>query len=116
MVSTLPRFLRLRDAPAYLGMDKNRFNREVRRYLTQIPIGKQGIAFDRLELDAWADDYRNRCGCSPTHRGDVLCQSESQASTREAPRASGTLINASGDMADFTRALDRVTSRRRRGT
>ena len=48
MAATLPRFLRLRDAPAYLGMDKNRFNREVRRHLTQIPIGKQGIAFDRL--------------------------------------------------------------------
>ena len=26
----LPRFIRLRDAPSYLGMDKNRFNREVR--------------------------------------------------------------------------------------
>jgi hypothetical protein len=45
MPSTLPRFLRLRDAPAYLGMDKNRFNREVRAILTEIPIGKQGIAF-----------------------------------------------------------------------
>lgn len=100
----------------YLGMDKNRFNREVRTHLTEIPIGKQGIAFDRLELDAWADDYRNRCGCSPTHRGDVLCQSESQASTGEAHRASGTLINASGDMAAFTRALEHVSSRRRRHT
>ena len=25
-----PRLIRLRDAPAYLGMDRNRFNREVR--------------------------------------------------------------------------------------
>jgi len=24
----LPRFIRLRDAPSYLGMDKNRFNRD----------------------------------------------------------------------------------------
>jgi hypothetical protein len=48
-----PRFLRLRDAPAYLGMDKNRFNREVRPAMTVINIGKQGIAFDRLDLDAW---------------------------------------------------------------
>lgn len=29
-----PRFIRLRDAPHYLGMDKNRFNREVRPQLT----------------------------------------------------------------------------------
>jgi hypothetical protein len=37
-------------------MDKNRFNWEVRPELTNIPIGSQGIAFDRLELDAWAED------------------------------------------------------------
>jgi hypothetical protein len=33
-----PRFIRLRDAPRYLGMDKNRFNREVRPALTNLPI------------------------------------------------------------------------------
>ena len=59
MASTmlLPRLIRLRDAPAYLGMDRNRFNKEVRPKLTAIPVGTQGIAFDRLELDAWADEY-----------------------------------------------------------
>ena len=50
-----PRFVRLRSAPNYLGMNKNRFSAEVRPYLTEIPIGTQGIAFDRLELDAFAD-------------------------------------------------------------
>jgi hypothetical protein len=54
------RFFRLRDAPAYLGMDVNRFNAEVRPFLSEIPIGRQGVAFDRLELDAWADDYGSR--------------------------------------------------------
>jgi hypothetical protein len=58
-----PRLLRLRDAPRYLGMDKNRFNREVRPCLTVIPIGKQGVAFDRLDLDAWADEYKRQNGC-----------------------------------------------------
>jgi hypothetical protein len=29
----IPRFIRLRDAPSYLGMDKNRFNREVRPHV-----------------------------------------------------------------------------------
>ena len=43
----LPRFIRFRDAPGYLGMDKDRFNAEVRPYLIEIPIGKQGVAFDR---------------------------------------------------------------------
>ena len=56
-VVLLPRLVRFRDAPGYLGMDRNRFNQEVRPFLTDIPIGRQGIAFDRLELDAWVDDY-----------------------------------------------------------
>jgi len=58
----LPRFIRLRDAPAYLGMDRNRFNRLVRPNLVIVPIGKQGIAFDRLDLDDWADQYKSRNG------------------------------------------------------
>lgn len=52
----------MRDACHYLGMDRNRFSRIVRPFLTEIPIGKQGIAFDRLELDAWADHYIQRNG------------------------------------------------------
>ena len=61
-VVLLPRLVRLRDAPAYLGMDRNRFNAEVRPHLTNIPIGRQGVAFDRLELDAWVEDYVSRNG------------------------------------------------------
>jgi hypothetical protein len=58
-----PRLIRLRDAPRYLGMDKNRFNREVRPCVIVIPIGVQGVAFDRLDLDAWADEHKRRNGC-----------------------------------------------------
>ena len=47
-----PRIIRFRDASHYLGMDRNRFNAEVRPYLTEVPIGSQGIGFDRLELDS----------------------------------------------------------------
>ena len=53
----LPRLIRHRDAHAYLGMDRNRFGDEVRPALTEIPIGQRGIAFDRHELDVWADAY-----------------------------------------------------------
>lgn len=35
---------------------------EVRPALTEIPIGRQGITFDRFELDAWADDFKARNG------------------------------------------------------
>jgi len=61
-VVLLPIIIRFRDAPHYLGMDKNRFNDEVRPYLIEIPIGKQGIAFHRLELDRWAAQYMARNG------------------------------------------------------
>ncbi len=64
-----PRIIRFRDAPRYLGMDRNRFNAEVRPYLTEVPIGKQGIGFDRLELDAWFEDYKSRNG-RPARKGD----------------------------------------------
>ena len=60
----LPRLIRLKDASVYLGMDKNRFNREVRPKIISIPIGKQGIAFDRLDLDAWVEHYKQRSGMS----------------------------------------------------
>ena len=63
----LPRFIRLRDAPFYLGMDRNRFNAEIRPFVTEIAIGIQGVAFDRLDLDARADDYKQRNG-RPGHR------------------------------------------------
>ena len=53
----VPRVIRLRDAPAYLGMDKNRFNDEVRPFLTEVPMGAHGVAFDRLDMDAWWEAY-----------------------------------------------------------
>ena len=56
-VYLMPRLIRFRDAPDYIGMDRNRFNKEVRPFVTEIPIGIQGIAFDRLELDEWVVHY-----------------------------------------------------------
>ena len=61
-MSILPRLMRLRDAPAYLGMDRNGFNRWVRPYVTEIPVGARGIGFDRLELDAWLAHHKSRHG------------------------------------------------------
>ena len=58
----LPRLIRLKDVSNYIGMDRNRFNSLVRPNLIEIPIGTQGIAFDRLDLDAWIDQYKQRSG------------------------------------------------------
>ncbi len=61
-IVNMPRVLRLRDAPRYLGMNRNLFNSDVRPFLLEIRIGRQGVAFDRLELDAWWEQYKSRNG------------------------------------------------------
>ena len=73
----LRRLIRLRDAPRYLAMDKNRFNSEVRPFLTEIPIGVQGVAFDRLDLDAWAEDYIQSNGRPAESKGGKETQASS---------------------------------------
>ena len=63
-------------------MDKNRFNREVRPSVLALRIGIQGIAFDRVDLDAWADDYKSRNGCHAArlHRSKLWEPTKCQAS------------------------------------
>lgn len=53
-----PRFIRAYQAPGYLGMCREVFNKTVRPYVHEFPIGQQGIGFDRIELDQWADAYK----------------------------------------------------------
>ncbi|OGO94862.1 MAG: hypothetical protein A3F10_05500 [Coxiella sp. RIFCSPHIGHO2_12_FULL_42_15] len=101
----LPRLIRMRDAPKYLGMDRHRFNQDVRPSLIEIPIGKQGIAFDLLDLNAWADEYKSRSGRSKTIRRTLWAAKEHQVSTKE--KGSGTLINKSSGNA-FAKALEQL--------
>ena len=110
----LPRLIRLRDAPFYMGMDKNRFNAEVRPEITEIPIGEQGIAFDRLDLDEWIDKYK-ACNRRPgLLKGETTWDTkERQASTNG--KASGTSTNKS-EATDFAKALEKSTSKRRKNT
>lgn len=111
----LPRFIRMRDAPAYLGMDKNRFSKEVRIKLTEIPMGVQGIAFDRLELDAWADQYIERNGRRrEIKEGDSQWQNTQPASPRRGK--SGKSTSGSVVMGDFAKALAQVRSKKQSTT
>jgi hypothetical protein len=59
-----PRLVRLKDAPAYLGVDKNFFNREIRPCLTEVRLGAR-VSFDLLDLDDWVDRAKRRYGPSP---------------------------------------------------
>jgi hypothetical protein len=109
-----PRLIRLRDAPNYLGMDRHRFNEEVRPHLTIVPIGKKGIAFDRLDLDVWVDDYKQCKGRPPFKRGQQLWEEKKCRGSLSAG-TSGTLTKKSTDAA-FQKALDQIRSKKQNGT
>ena len=113
-MNLLPCFIRLRDAPPYLGMDRNRFNIEVRPYITEIPIGAQGIAFDRLEIDAWADQYKVCNGRPGKQPGGYLWDVKERRGSLSAV-GSGISTRGSG-ASDFAKALERATSEKRRRT
>ena len=111
----LPRFIRLRDAPKYLGMDKNRFNHDVRPHVTVIPIGTQGIAFDRVDLDSWADHDKHRNGrpAAQSERRRLWETEQRQVSPSEVE--SGTSTSSTEEVA-VAKALERVASRKHRST
>lgn len=106
----IPRVIRLRDAPAYLGMDKNRFNREVRPFLTEIRYGIQSIAFDRLDLDAWVEQYKH-CNGRPGHPLGEPSWDVKKHQGYEIVAGSGTLKNRSSAQ-KFTEALEQAASKK----
>jgi predicted DNA-binding transcriptional regulator AlpA len=112
--SIAPRLIRLRDAPFYLGMDRNRFNEWVRPTLTEIPIGSQGIAFDRLELDAWVEDYISCNGRPGQSKGDQPWDAKKHRAFSTGP-AFGTSTNKSRE-GEFAKALEQVASKKRNNT
>ena len=67
-IKIIPIILRPKDVHFYCGMNRQRFNREVRKLLTIVPIGKTGIGFYREELDAWAENLKNTQGIPPERR------------------------------------------------
>ena len=114
-VQLLPRIIRLRDAPSYLGMDRNRFNNEVRPKITEIPIGEQGIAFDRLELDDWVEQYiscNGRPGTNPGGNQSWGAKNRQDSTNVTVP---GISTKKSED-ADFAKALKQATSKKRNVT
>ena len=107
------RIIRFRDAPAYLGMDRNRFNAEVRSNLTEIPIGIQGIGFDRLELDAWVDDYKSRNGRPRRTKGVKSWDANRYPASSCGPEF-GMSTNASAG-GEFAKALAQLGLKKRSG-
>ncbi len=111
----LPRFIRFRDAPGYLGMDRNKFNELVRPSLTEIPLGSQAIAFDRLELDDWASQYIKRNGRpGRSSKGDSIWDAKEHQVLSKGAR-SGTSTNASAG-GEFSKALAQITSKKQKSS
>ena len=106
---TPPRILRLRDVPTYIGMNKNHFNKEIRPYLTEIPIGKQGKGFDRLEIDSFITRYISSNGVpgQPFKEGDQLWDSQERLDLSNKAK-SGTSINLSKGK-EFAKALEKLS-------
>jgi len=114
----LPRLIRLRDAPGYLGMDRNKFNAEVRPDLTEVRLGPQSVAFDRLELDAWIDDYiaRNGRRLKASKPKDDICRNATACLGSASKAASGksrNVVNTPKE-AGSVKARDRLAALRRK--
>ena len=123
--SIQPRFIRFGDAPGYLGMCRDEFNKTVRPHVREFPIGKQGVAFDRHELDEWADSYitakavviaanqDNNRPRSERQGGDKGVnpwrEKRSPASTRKVESGKSTKFSG---VSDFEKALELVTGKK----
>jgi hypothetical protein len=98
-------------------MNKNVFNKLVRPCVRVITIGERGIAFDRLELDAWAEEYC-RCNGRPALKKEgQQCRSEHQdfIEGRKRVARNGTSTNGSSTMDAFARALELTMKKKPNG-
>ncbi|MBL1141849.1 MAG: hypothetical protein HND53_07445 [Proteobacteria bacterium] len=113
-----PRLIRLRDMPMYLGMDRNRFNNEFRNKLTEVPIGIQGIAFDRKEVDRLIDDFINKYGRPPKEVGETTWDANQHKNSPDSSNAAISGISTKGtntrQAVEFEKALAKATSTKRK--
>lgn len=116
-----PRFIRASAAPAYLGMCRDEFNKTVRPSVREFPIGKQGVGFDREELDAWADRYVElkaieKVGAADNNQPRSERQGEGKWREKRSPVSmkgmeSGTSTRLS-EVKDFKKALEQTRGKK----
>ncbi|OQW79306.1 MAG: hypothetical protein BVN35_02065 [Proteobacteria bacterium ST_bin11] len=103
----LPKLIRQRDAPAYLGMSEPIFNEMVRPYVTEISMGRS-VFYDRLDLDAWADKFKAANGKPGKPMEELSWQNQPPALERKA--TSGTSTKPSR-ASNFAKALAKRNSK-----
>ena len=108
-----PRVIRHKDAPTYLGVNVNYFNRNIRPDLLEIQFGPQMIGYDKIDLDRWLDDYKVSNGRSgdtkEVHKPCRQKRKEFQVSSCEAKH--GGLIKKSLEK-EFAKAVEQATIKR----
>lgn len=106
-----PRLIRATKAHIYLGMSRDLFDKEVRPHIKAAPLGRQGVVFDRLDLDRFADEYMSRNGRRPADEKGVTSWVERKkpASAFVAGSGTSTASGSADSMLRFTAALARVT-------
>jgi len=120
----------MKQAPSYVGMCAKEFNATVRPHIKEVAIGKQGVAFDRYELDEWVSKYMaERAVDKPTLNAQHLrCSGrrhvmkggrktwlakQSVASIRETESGTST---KSSTVLDFEKALDQIRGKKQNAT
>ena len=115
MPEFIPRYLRPNEAAYYCGMGRTIFEREIRPNLRPIRVGEQGIAFDRVDLDAVLDEHKNRNLLPQETRICIKQKSPASIGTGKAETAAS--INGSRAMDAFESALRRSRGlKQRQGT
>ncbi|WP_371857823.1 hypothetical protein [Pseudomonas sp. NFACC04-2] len=99
-------------------MCRDEFNRTVRPNVQEFPIGKLGIGFDRLELDAWADAYiaanaieKHPPICAPTQQLGSAVRPMSRAQPGTATRKTAP---AHATKEEFERLIETILGKRKR--
>ena len=92
----------------------NAFNQRVRPHVSEYSLGRQGVAFDRLDLDAWWAQHKSRNGRPARQpKGDNVWGEKERRACASAP-GSGTSTGRSSVADPFTKALAKATSSKRR--
>lgn len=123
MAEIQSRWLSYRQAWVYCGISRHKFDSEVRPHVIEIPKpgSRHGaIQFDRLELDEWMDQHKDRHGrpgAAMDKRENESCYEE-QTSSPACKRKvkSGISTKKSGATVDFVKALEQIRMRKRSDT
>lgn len=108
----IPRLIRQRDAPKYLGMSEPMFNKIVRPYVPVVKIGR-AIFYDRLDLDAFVDHYMAANGKPGKLMEETLWQNPHPAFEKKAKYSTLTKQLPAGN---FEKALEKRNSKRPNAT